>query len=257
MSEQGVSVPQSTIPQPEQVVVLFSGGQDSTTCLAWAISEYGKENIRTLGFDYGQRHQVEVQAAYDISAALEMPHPHYVMPVEVLKILSGAALTNPNIEVEAVASEESGNQFAYKHKLPSTFVPGRNMLFLTLAAAYGAHRGIYTLVTGVCQADDAGYPDCRESFILAAEAALAEALDEDIVVEAPLLKINKSGTWALADRYGVLDLVVNLTHTCYHGVHDDDHKHEWGYGCAECPACTERANGFREYMATKKSPTPL
>lgn len=226
-----------------QTIVLLSGGQDSTTCLAWARNELGP-GIRTVAFDYGQRHKVELEQAEWIAARMEGVISHAELPVEALKYLGGAALTNPDIEIEGVASEESLNAHAHSRGLPSTFVPGRNMLFLTLAAAYGARFGIYDLVTGVCEQDRAGYPDCRAEFIEAAETALSLALDEQVTIYAPLLKRNKAETFALAHQYGMLDVIVDHTHTCYNGVHDEEHKHDWGYGCGECPACVEREKGW-------------
>lgn len=230
-------------------VVLFSGGQDSTTCLAWAIHQFGRQNVHPVSFFYGQKHTVELACAEEIANHFGINTP-VVLKIPVLSDLAGAALTNPDIEVEAVASETSGNQFAYAHGLPSTFVPGRNMLFLTLAAAFGAQRGIYDLVTGVCEADASGYPDCRASFILAASHALSEALDDSVRIHAPLIEVSKTDTWRIADELGVLKVVVDMTHTCYHGVHDEEHFHAWGYGCGECPACLERKKGYEEYMVS-------
>jgi 7-cyano-7-deazaguanine synthase len=152
------------------------------------------------------------------------------------------------LEVEAKAGAESPNQFAADHGLPSTFVPGRNMLFLAHAAAYGAMHGIYDLVTGVCEADAAGYPDCRASFVHRATQALSEALDDAVRIHAPLLHLNKAETWRLADDLGVLEIIRVMTHTCYNGIHDDLHLHEWGYGCGNCPSCSERSNGYNEYL---------
>lgn len=233
-----------------QSIVLLSGGQDSTTCLAWARQNLGP-GIRTISFNYGQRHRVELDRAEDIASRFEGVVSHAELPLEALHHLGGAALTNPNIEVEAEASEESLNAHAYAHNLPSTFVPGRNFLFFGLAAAYGAKFGIYDLVTGVCEQDRAGYPDCRAEFVKAAEEALSLALDEPVTIHAPLLERNKAATWALADSLGVLTTIIEHTHTCYHGTRDV--KHEWGYGCGECPACVERMKGYYDYIA---APTP-
>jgi 7-cyano-7-deazaguanine synthase len=228
-------------------VVLTSGGQDSTTSLAWAIEQFGNENIRTISFDYGQRHEVELECAQRVCEILEVPRP-MIVPVPAFRLFAGAALTNPDIEVELQASATSDNQFAHDHGLPSTFVPGRNMVFLALAAGYGAQQGIYDLVTGVCEADAAGYPDCRAQFIKRARQALSEALDDQVTIHTPLIAINKGQTWQLAHDLGVLDVIINETHTCYHGVHDEDHKFHWGYGCGTCPACIERAKGYQEFI---------
>lgn len=224
-------------------IVLLSGGQDSTTVLAWALRDLGE--ARTVSFDYGQRHRVELEQSEKISKTLGA-QSHIVLPVEALKVLGGAALTNDGIAVEAEAGPDSLNMHAFNHGLPSTFVPGRNMLFLTLAAAYGAKFGIYDLVTGVCGQDRAGYPDCRAEFVTAAEVALTAALDEKVTITAPLLDYTKAQTWSLAEELGVLDVIIELTHTCYHGEHNL--RFEWGFGCGVCPACEERARGWEEYV---------
>jgi 7-cyano-7-deazaguanine synthase len=227
-------------------IVLLSGGQDSTTALAWALREWGP--ARTVAFDYGQRHRVELEQSAIISKELGA-ESHVVLPVEALKVLGGAALTNDNIKVEAEASEYSLNSHAWAHGLPSTFVPGRNMLFLTLAAAYGAKFGIYDLVTGVCGQDRAGYPDCRAEFIRSAEATLSLALDEPVSITAPLVDQTKAQTWALADDLGILDVIIEHTHTCYFG--NRNVRHDWGYGCGECPACIERIKGWDQFSSDK------
>lgn len=229
----------------DKVIVLHSGGQDSTTCLAWAIQKFGKENVYPLGFFYGQRHEVELNAARDICRMLDVRQPEFMSAVQ-LQSLGGAALTDKKIE-PSVDATGSGNKYAEDHGLPSTFVPGRNMLFLTLATAYGAKMGIYNLVIGVCEADDAGYPDCRVSFVNAAEEALTKAIDEPVTIHAPLLTRTKGETFMLAKELGALEAVLRYSHTCYHGNHTD--LHEWGYGCGECGACAERAKGWKEYQA--------
>lgn len=226
-------------------VVLHSGGQDSTTCLAWAIEEFGRDNVYPVSFDYRQKHAVELGQAQKICKKFRVRDP-YRIDASALSQLSSAALTNSEIEVSADASG-TGNVFAEEHGLPSTFVPGRNMLFFTLAMAYGAKMGIYDLVTGVCEADDAGYPDCRASFVAAAEDALCEALDEPkVFIHAPLLRRSKAETFSLAAELGVLNTILEDTHTCYHG--DRSKRFPWGYGCGECPACKERENGWNYYL---------
>jgi 7-cyano-7-deazaguanine synthase len=227
-------------------IVLLSGGQDSTTCLAWAINDWGAGNVRTVSFDYGQRHKVELEQAHLISKELGA-ESHVVIPLEALSWLSGSALTSAHIEVEELASEESMNAHAYARGLPSTFVPGRNMLFLTLAAAYGAKYGIYDLVGGMCQQDAAGYPDCREEFIEQAEQALTLALDEPVTLYTPLMHRTKAETWQLANDLGILDVIIEHTHTCYFG--ERGLRHDWGAGCGTCPACVERKRGWNEYRA--------
>lgn len=217
--------------------------------MAWAVKRYGLANVHPVMFEYGQRHAVELECAKAILSEMHITNG-YIIPIEAFKQLGSAALTNPDIDVASDAAG-TGNVFAEKHGLPSTFVPGRNMLFLTLAIAYGAQFGAYNLVTGVCQADNAGYPDCRKVFIDAAERALSYALDEPWVqVHAPLLHLDKARTFALAEALGALDLVVNMSHTCYHG--DRSVKHDSGYGCGTCPACVERINGYAKYLEQKK-----
>lgn len=233
------------------VIVLHSGGQDSTTCLAWAIREFGKDDIHTVNFNYGQRHSIEQACAQQIHEIFGLPNPHQIFDLPILKDLAGGALTNPDIDVELHASEESENQFAHVHGLPSTFVPGRNMLFLTVAAAWGAQRGIYEMVTGVCEEDASGYPDCRAMFIHRAMQALSAALDDTVIIHAPLLRKSKAQTWQWADELGVLGVIIDHTHTCYHGKHSEEDYHEWGYGCGECPACIERKNGYDEFINAK------
>lgn len=229
-----------------QAVVLHSGGQDSSTCLAWAVEKFGRDHVFPVSFAYGQKHSVELECAMSFCDHLGVKHP-VVLPVEALQVLGGAALTDPeHVEVSSDATG-TGNVFAEKHGLPSTFVPGRNLLFFTLAMAYGAKVGAYNLVTGICEADEAGYPDCRQEFAVKAQDALAAALDEKITVWAPLLDKSKAETFKLAEELGVLPAVVRLTHTCYNGVHDQ--LHLWGYGCGECPACLERIKGWDQFQA--------
>jgi 7-cyano-7-deazaguanine synthase len=225
-------------------IVLLSGGQDSTTALAWALHEF--QGVRTVSFDYGQRHRVELEQADKISKELGA-ESHVVIPVEALSWLGGAALTDKHVEVEAQASAESLNAHAWAHGLPSTFVPGRNMLFLTLAAAYGAKFGIYDLVIGICEQDRSGYPDCRFEFAEAAQVALSLALDEPVGIHTPLVSVSKADTWRMAYELGILDVIIRDTHTCYHG--DRTELREWGYGCGKCPACVERARGWFEFTA--------
>jgi 7-cyano-7-deazaguanine synthase len=226
-------------------VVLFSGGQDSSTCLAWAAREFGTRELHPVSFDYGQRHAVELECGRLVAHSFGAREPH-VIPMDGLSPIAGTALTSSSVDLETTASGSSDNVFAREHGLPSSFVPARNLLFLTLACAYGAQRGIYDLVTGVCEADAAGYPDCRERFVRAANVALIEALDEPrIRIHTPLLHRSKAETFALADELDVLGVIVRATHTCYDG--DRSHRHEWGYGCGECLACRERARGWERF----------
>jgi 7-cyano-7-deazaguanine synthase len=221
-----------------KAVVLHSGGQDSTTCLAWAIREYGHDNVTALSIEYGQRHHVELEQAAVICDALGVRAVELRLR-DLLGDLAGGALTDPERAVQLHATDG----WQADHDLPSTFIPGRNLLFFTAAAAYGIPRGCERLVTGVCEADRAGYPDCRAGFVDAAEEAIALAMDTpNFLIDAPLLELDKAGTWLLAETLGVLGLVVEQSHTCYQG--DRSKRYAWGYGCGECPACTERATGF-------------
>jgi 7-cyano-7-deazaguanine synthase len=234
----------------DQGIVLFSGGQDSTTCLLLAIERYGKDNVHPISFSYRQKHEIELRQAHLICNALDVRKP-VVLNVDVLRALGGGALTNDEIRVSANAAG-SGNDYAEKHGLPPTVVPGRNMLFLTLAAAYGAKIGVYDLWTGGCLADYEGYPDCRPEFYGAAQLALREALDDDsLSIVTPLISVSKADTFAIARDLGHLDLIRQLTHTCYNGIRV---AHEWGAGCGYCPACQTRAAGWQEFMA---SPGPV
>jgi len=233
-------VSESKIPAGA-ALVLFSGGQDSTVCLAWALGRYA--HVETVGFDYGQRHAVELVQRGPILEALAglfdgggRLGPDTLLALPELARLSETALTRER----AIAFEESG--------LPNTFVPGRNLLFLTYAAALAYRRGIATLVGGMCETDYSGYPDCRQATISAMGAALSLGLDTAIRIETPLMSIDKAGTWALADALGgpaLVDILIEKSHTCYLG--DRAHRHDWGYGCGECPACTLRAKGYVQW----------
>ncbi|VWX58144.1 queuosine biosynthesis protein [Burkholderiales bacterium 8X] len=220
-------------------LVLFSGGQDSTTCLADALSKY--ERVETIGFDYGQRHRVELDARREVLAGLRRAFPiwsdrlgeDHLLVVDLLAQISDSSLTR---EI-AIGLESNG--------LPNTFVPGRNLLFLTLAGAVAYRRGLQVIVTGVCETDYSGYPDCRDDTMRAMQQALSLGMDRAFEIETPLMWIDKARTWALADRLGgeaLVELIVEDTHTCYLG--DRAHRHDWGYGCGSCPACELRAAGW-------------
>lgn len=231
--------------QEEPAVVLLSGGQDSTTCLAWALDKFPA--VQAVSFDYGQRHAVELVVARRIADAHNVRHQ--VLDVPALKQIGAAALTNPSVGL-AMDATGTGNVYAEEHDLPSSFVPGRNAIFLATAVAYAAPLGIYNLVTGVCEADDAGYPDCRGNFIESIEQTLRLALDEPrVTIYAPLLTLDKGLTFALADQLGALDDVLDMSHTCYEGEHEK--RHPWGYGCGECGACRTREKGWDEYQAAR------
>ena len=224
-------------------LVLFSGGQDSTTCLAWALQHFA--HVETIGFDYGQRHMVELQARQEVLAALRAGFPHWqerlgedhMIDLAVLGQISDTALTRDT----QIVMDAAG--------LPNTFVPGRNLLFLTLAAAVAYRRDLQVMVTGVCETDFSGYPDCRDDTMKAMQLALSLGMDKRFLIETPLMWIDKAATWALASTLGgqpLVDLIVEHTHTCYLGTRDQ--RHVWGYGCGECPACLLRARGYTTYI---------
>jgi 7-cyano-7-deazaguanine synthase len=233
-------------------LVLFSGGQDSTTCLALALSKY--ERVETIAFDYRQRHRVELDARVQVLAEIRRQFPHWahklgqdhLLDLAVLGEVSDTSLTRDT----AFQMEKSG--------LPNTFVPGRNLLFLTLAAAVAYRRDLQVIMTGVCETDFSGYPDCRDDTMKAMQLALSLGMDKRFLIDTPLMWIDKAETWALSydlgERYApgsgqqLLDLMVEHTHTCYLG--DREHRHAWGYGCGECPACVLRARGYERFVAT-------
>lgn len=227
---------------PTSALILFSGGQDSTTCLAWALARF--DRVETVGFDYGQRHAIELAARPRILAAMRgLPNgdrlgADHLLALDVLKRIGGSALTDD----VAIAMDESG--------LPNTFVPGRNVMFLTAAAALGYRRGIADLVGGMCETDFSGYPDCRNETIEATARALSLGLARPVRIHTPLMWIDKAATWALAQELGgkaLLDLIVEETVTCYRG--ERGHRHAWGFGCAACPACDLRAAGYAKFRA--------
>ena len=224
-------------------LVLFSGGQDSSTCLALALSKY--ERVETVAFDYRQRHSVELEARLNVLAQIKLQFPHWahklgedhLLDLAVLGQVSETSLTRDM----AFQMEEGG--------LPNTFVPGRNLLFLTLAAALAYRRGLEVIVTGVCETDYSGYPDCRDDSMKAMQLALSLGMDKRFLIETPLMWIDKAETWRLAQQLGgqpLVDLIVEHTHTCYLG--DRSHRQDWGYGCGTCPACDLRAKGFARFV---------
>lgn len=232
-----------------KALVLLSGGQDSTTCFYWALDRY--DEIEALSFDYGQRHRVELLAAEATAAKAGVDWE--CLSVEALKIIGGGSLTNPEI-ANVGEPGPARNVYAEEHDLPPSFVPGRNPVFFSLAGAFAAMRGISTIVTGVCQQDRSGYPDCRAEFVAAFEIAIQLALDAPAAfrIEAPLMKLDKAQTWALAHQLGRLTEIVLETHTCYEGVRG--RPHEWGYGCGECGACVERRKGYEGFRAQQLAP---
>ncbi len=228
----------------DAALVLFSGGQDSTVCLAWALARYAR--VETVGFDYGQRHAVELQARQAVRARLaaEFPQwagrlgPDHMLEIRGFGAIGGTAMT----EERAFEISEKG--------LPNSYVPGRNLVFLTYAAALADRRGIPALVGGMCETDYSGYPDCRREAIDAMERALNLGMAQDFRIETPLMRLTKAETWALAKQLGgeaLVALVVEDSHTCYRGERGE--LHAWGHGCGTCPACELRAKGWDEWAA--------
>ena len=211
----------------QSVLVLFSGGQDSTTCLYWAIRHFAE--VRTLCFTYGQRHSNEVEVARLIAAEANVAFQ--VLDASIISQLADNSLTNHSLEMD---SEKPENSY------PNTFVPGRNLFFLTFGAVIAVTHGIRNLVIGVSQTDYSGYPDCRDTFIRSANATLNLAMDKQFIIHTPLMELSKAETWALADKLGVFEIVKNKTLTCYNGIIAD--------GCGQCPACKLRHDGLREYV---------
>lgn len=214
----------------EKAVVVFSGGQDSTTCLAWAKQNFNE--VYAVTFNYEQRHQLEIECAKKI--ANEFNVPHHILDLGLLNQLAPSALTRANIQVRA--GEDGG--------LPSTFVPGRNLVFLSFAAIFAHQVWAKHLVTGVCETDFSGYPDCRDMFIKSLNVTLNLAMDTDFVIDTPLMWLDKKQTWALADELGCFDLVRTKTLTCYNGIIGD--------GCGECPACQLRSRGLHAYLQERR-----
>jgi 7-cyano-7-deazaguanine synthase len=226
----------------DAALVLFSGGQDSTTCLAWALQRYSR--VETLGFDYGQRHAIELTVRPTILQSVRTLDPRWatrlgedhLLDLSVLGEVSETALTRDS----EITMQADG--------LPNTFVPGRNLLFLTLAAALAYRRGIRVLVGGMCETDYSGYPDCRDETLRTLQSALRLGMNTQLTIETPLMWLDKSATWQLADQLGgksLIDLIRTETHTCYLG--ERDQLHAWGYGCGHCPACELRAHGYQTY----------
>ncbi len=223
----------------DAALVLFSGGQDSTTCLAWALDRFAR--VETVSFAYGQRHAVEFECRGPVRDALagtpgwgERLGPDHVIDLAgSLSTLGSTALTSD----AAIAMTAEG--------LPNTFVPGRNLLFLTYAAALAYRRGLRRVVGGMCETDFSGYPDCRDDTIKAMQLALNLGMQRRFVLETPLMWLDKAATWALADTLGIVEVVIERTHTCYLG--DRTHRHDWGNGCGACPACELRAAGWRRW----------
>jgi 7-cyano-7-deazaguanine synthase len=236
-------------PRPaRRALVLFSGGQDSTTCLAWALAHCS--HVETIGFDYGQRHRAELDCRATLRQRLAGLRPEWaqrmgddhLLNVDVLGQLGASAMTSDI----AIALQADG--------LPNTFVPGRNLLFFTLAAALAYRRGLDVLVGGMSQTDYSGYPDCRDNTLKALQVALSLGIDRPLTLETPLMWLDKADTWELARELGgdaLAELVRTDTHTCY--LNRRDTLHAWGYGCGECPACALRARGHRDWLARRQA----
>ena len=220
-----------TSSSPRRALVVLSGGQDSTTCLFWALKHF--DEVHALSFTYGQKHTHEVDIAAEICAEQQVPYE--VMDVPLLGQLGSNSLTDTTLEMDT--DKPAGGP-------PNTFVPGRNLFFLSIAAVYARERGIFDLVTGVGQTDFSGYPDCRDNFIKSLNVTLNLAMDEQFRIHTPLMWLDKAQTWAMADRLGVLELIRTRTLTCYNGVVGD--------GCGHCPACKLRREGLELYLQTKK-----
>ena len=229
-------------------LVLFSGGQDSTVCLAQSLETF--DSVETIGFAYGQRHDIELETRLDVLARLkaEFPRwgsklgPDHPLEMPTLGRISETSLTRS----VAIEMADSG--------LPNTFVPGRNLLFFTYAAALGYRRGITTLIGGMCETDYSGYPDCRNDTLQTLAQALSLGMDQHFEIVTPLMYIDKAGTWALAEKLGgdkLVALIAEATHTCYLG--DRTHRHDWGWGCGACPACELRAKGWEQWQQARKS----
>ena len=229
-----------------KALVLFSGGQDSTACLAWALERYAQ--VETIGFDYGQRHRIELDCRLDVLRELHAQFPawspklgeDHLLDLSLLGQLSDTALT----EARAIEMQANG--------LPNTFVPGRNLLFLSFAATLAYRRGASVLVGGMCETDYSGYPDCRDNTLKALQVALSLGLDQPMTIETPLMFLTKAQTWRLSEQLGgtaLNDLIIESTHTCYLGQRDQ--RHAWGYGCGSCPACELRARGHAEFMGLR------
>ncbi|MGJ5712733.1 7-cyano-7-deazaguanine synthase QueC [Staphylococcus auricularis] len=213
---------------PNKAVVVFSGGQDSTTCLFWAKKHF--EHVELVTFQYGQRHDTEIEVAQQI--AQEQGLKHHVLDMSLLSQLTPNALTQHDMEIEQTDDD-----------MPNTFVPARNLLFLSFAGALAYQINVKNIITGVCETDFSGYPDCRDSFIKSMNVTLSLAMEKDFVIHTPLMWLDKKQTWALSDELGVLDYVRYNTLTCYNGI--------IGTGCGECPACKLRARGLNAYLAEK------
>lgn len=234
---------------PARALVLFSGGQDSAVCLAWALERF--DHIETVGFAYGQRHAVELEARRRVLEGVRERFPRWAArlgPDHVVDLSGyGAVATSALTADQEIALAETG--------LPTTFVPGRNLVFLSVAGGLAYRRGTGALVAGMCETDFSGYPDCRRATLDAMEQALSLGLDAELRLETPLMHLTKAATWALAHDLGgdaLVELILEETHTCYRGERGT--RHAWGYGCGDCPACDLRAKGWEAYATAEATP---
>lgn len=239
-------MPSGALDTNAGALVLFSGGQDSTVCLAYALDRY--KQVETVGFDYGQRHGVELECRQRVREALVRGFPEWGERLgddHRIDISSFGAIGETSLTSDAeIVMLDSG--------LPSTFVPGRNLVFFVYAAALGTRRGLTTLVGGMCETDYSGYPDCRDATLRALQEAIRLGTDSPFAIETPLMWLSKAQTWGLAHELGgdaLVALIIEETHTCYKG--ERSVRHDWGYGCGECPACDLRAKGFAEWQASR------
>ncbi|OSI12585.1 7-cyano-7-deazaguanine synthase QueC [Neisseria canis] len=215
--------------QNEKALVVFSGGQDSTTCLIQAVQTYGRENVQAITFQYGQRHAIELERARRIAEDLGIAQT--VLDLSLMQQITHNALMDDTAEIQTASNG-----------MPNTFVDGRNALFLLYAAIYAKSQNIKHIIVGVCETDFSGYPDCRDVFVKSMNVTLNLAMDYAFQIHTPLMYLTKAQTWALADRLGCLDYIREHTHTCYHGVEG---------GCGECPSCVLRERGLAEYLASR------
>lgn len=235
----------SPLPADRSALVLFSGGQDSTTCLAWALERYA--SVETIGFDYGQRHRIEMDCRLTVLRKLRDLRPNWAKRLGEDHLINLAVLGQIS---DTSLTQEQEIRFT-NEGLPNTFVPGRNLIFLNFAAAVAYRRGLSVIVGGMCETDYSGYPDCRDDAIKATQLALNLGMDRRFTIETPLMWLTKAQTWSLAEDLGgakLVRLIQEDTHTCYLGQRGK--MHDWGYGCGNCPACELRAVGFRQYTSS-------
>ncbi len=236
-----------SVPAAKSALVLFSGGQDSSVCLAWALNHY--DRVETIGFDYGQRHAIEMTVRQNVLKRFKDVYPQartrlgedHVCDLKGFGAIAESSLTRET----AIVMTERG--------LPSSFVPGRNLVFFVYAAAVADRRGIDHLVGGMCETDYSGYPDCRADTLKAMETVLNLGIERPFTIDTPLMYLNKAQTWGLSQDLGgtaLVDMILEETHTCYMGVRGD--RHPWGYGCGNCPACQLRKTGFEHFLEMKQ-----